>query len=267
MDICPETDYLAPQLGNAGAEKMARPMLRTVGMNQPTYLPWLGYFEQIARAEIFVFLDMVQYEKESWQCRNRLKSTNGEPFWLTVPVAKQPLDTTIREIRIAPGRPWWRTKHLRSIQHSLGTCPYFHEIYPHLERWLNTDYQLLADLNIDGIQLIAGLLGLSPKFIRASQLAPEGHKTRLVVGLCKQLGASQFYCTAGSKTAYMAEEEYMFAEAGIQLTYQSWLHPTYRQRGAGFVSHLSAIDALMNIGPEATRALVVPGSVWRGESQ
>ena len=226
---------------------------RTAVIAQPTYLPWLGYFELIARADVVIFLDTVQFEKQSWQCRNRLKGSDGKPFWLTVPLMNHSLATPLREIRISPHQESWRKKHLRSIEVHLGAGPYFQQLFPSLQQWLNTEYDYLADLNIDGIKMFSELLALSPRFVRASALNPKGHKTELVVGLCRQVGADHYYSSAGSK-AYL--DERLFAEAGIRLTYQTWEHPLYAQRGKDFVSHLAVVDALMNIGPQSTRALI-----------
>ena len=93
------------------------PAKRTAVIAQPTYLPWLGYFEQMLRAEVFIFLDSVQFERCSWQCRNRIKGANGEPFWLTVPTTRHPLKTPISEVLVAPERADWAS--LRAIDFPL----------------------------------------------------------------------------------------------------------------------------------------------------
>ena len=220
---------------------------------QPTFLPWLGYFELMARADKFVFLDTVQFEKQSWQSRNRLKSVQGEPFWLTVPLAAHDLKTPINQIRLAANWPQWRKKHLRSIRTNLGSTPFFKEIFPRIESWLETDSELLAALNIAGIRLFVEMLELAPELLRASELNVSGTQTELLVKLCRQLGATRYYSPLGSKE-YM--EENLFTENQIGLVYQTWSHPVYPQRGDPFVSHLSVLDALMNIGPHATRELL-----------
>jgi hypothetical protein len=231
-------------------------MGRTTVITQPNYLPWLGYFEQIARADVLVFLDTVQYEKQEWQNRNRLKGTNGRPFWLTVPVEAHPLSTRLMDIRISSHQGQWRRKHLRSIETALGATPFFGLLFPLLQQWIEGDYEYLVELNTDGIKLISRLLGLSPLFIRASELRPEGEKSRLVLSLCQQVNTDRYYSSAGAK-AYLDEDLHLFSEAGIQVTYQSWQHPIYTQPGESFISHLSAVDALMNIGPEATRSFIL----------
>jgi WbqC-like protein family len=225
----------------------------TVVIMQPTFLPWLGYFELMARADKFIFLDTVQFEKQSWQSRNRLKSVQGEPFWLTVPLAAHELNTPIHQIRLASNWKQWRKKHLGSIRTNLGAAPFFKEIFPRVAAWLETDFELLAELNIAGVRLLAEMFSLSTDFFRTSHMTLAGTRTELLVNLCRQFGATRYYSPLGSKE-YMEED--LFAANQIELVYQTWPHPVYSQRGGPFVSHLSALDALMNIGPAAARELL-----------
>lgn len=227
----------------------------TVVISQPTYLPWTGYFEQIARADVFVALDNVQFEPRSWQCRNRLRDKRGEPFWLSVPIAAHSRDATIRDVRIAGDQPGWRASHLNSITSSLGRAPFFDEIFPDLESWLTLDHEMLAELNVDGIRRVAESLGLAPEWTTSSHLPVSGAKGDLILDICRHLGASTYYTGAGSR-AYLEPLVPRFRDAGIEVVFQDWVHPTYPQRGEGFVSHLSVADALMNVGPAAVRAMV-----------
>lgn len=225
-----------------------------VVVTQPTYMPWLGYFEQVARADTFVFLDTVQFARRSWQCRNRLKGPDGRPFWLTVPIAAHPRDTAIADVRIAPGSSW-RDKHLRSIRTSLGRTPFFDEIFPHVERWLNAPTDRLADLHIGIIRGVSDLLGLQPRFACASELEGRGRRTALLVDLVRRVGGTHYYSARGSKE-YMEADADEFRAAGLTYSYQEWEHPEYPQRGETFQSHLSVLDALMNLGPEETAELL-----------
>ncbi|WP_072016413.1 WbqC family protein [Neosynechococcus sphagnicola] len=232
-------------------------MSRTVVITQPTYMPWLGYFEQISRADVFIFLDTVQFVQRSWHSRNRLKGSNGQPFWLTVPVVSHAQKTPLLDIKISPHQSQWREKHLSTIQTYLGSTPYFAKIFPLVQSWLNTEHTYLVDLNISGIKLFSQFLGLSPQFMKASDLMPNGNRTQLLLNLCQQVGATSYYTSAGS-SAYMAPEEHLFADAGIELKYQSWEHPVYSQWGSGFTSHLSALDVFANIGADVTRSYILP---------
>ena len=232
--------------------------MTTVVINQPCYLPWLGLFERLAKADIFVFLDTVQFERHEWQNRNRLKGADDQPFYITVPVLKsKDLGIPIREVLIAQdvanGR--WREKHLNAIKTNLGRTPYFNKVFPIIKEVIEEDTTNLAILNIKGIERIACMLGLNPRFVRASALNPDGNKTSLVVDICKKVSADCYYSSVGAR-AYMDAEMSLFRDANVQVVYQEWQHPAYQQRGKKFVSHLSIIDALMNLGPEGTKSLL-----------
>lgn len=228
-----------------------------LAIQQPTYLPWLGYFEQIARCDVFVFLDSVQFERHSWQNRNRLRTVAGKRFWLTVPVEHAPLHTPIKDITVLRKNDVWVRKHINSLQASLGRAPYFKTFGHLIERWIGHDVLMLADLNIALITDIARSLGLNPTFIRASDLSLTQSKSALVVEICRHIGASRYYSAAGAQ-AYL--EEHLFADIGVTLEYQTWAHPSYTQIGPGFTSHLSAVDALMNVGADQVRKMILPQS-------
>ena len=225
----------------------------TAVVTQPNYLPWLGYFEQIIRSDIFVFLDTVQYERRAWQNRNRLKNYDDKPFWLTVPVVKHKQKTPINKINIINSD--WQSKHLYLMKTFLGHTKYFNKIYPIIECRIKNNYQLLSHLNIDLISDTCKILNIKTKFIRASELQPKGKRTELLVNICKLVGASHYYSSLGAKM-YMEKDEHLFYDAGINLKYQTWDHPHYNQKGNNFISHLSALDAIMNIGPDQTSQLI-----------
>lgn len=226
----------------------------TVVIQQPTYLPWMGYFELIARSDVFVFLDSVQFERRSWQSRNRLRSVAGQPFWLTVPVEKAPREARIKEIQIMRQDRAWVRKHTQSIQTSLGKAKHFHAYRDVVEQWTGHDMLMLADLNIALITDLARILGFSPTFVRSSDLVTTSAKAELMVEIARQVNATRYYSAVGS-SAYLRKD--MFEEHGMTVAYQDWPHPVYAQCGPGFVSHLSIIDALTNLGPEETRRLIL----------
>ena len=225
-------------------------MKRTAVITQPTYLPWLGYFEQMCRADVFVFLDSVQFERRSWQCRNRLLDDRGEPEWLTVPLQHQPRDTAIRDILITTDRSDWAQDHLRLLQARLGSAPHFAAVRAVVGPVLLDPPAHLADLNIALIQALATRLGLAPVFLRSSELPVTGAKAGLIVNLARHVGATDYYSAAGSAT-YLDEARDQFAAAQIEYGYQTWAHPRYPQGREAFVSHLSAVDALSWIGFDA----------------
>jgi hypothetical protein len=225
-----------------------------VVITQPTYLPWLGYFEQMASGHLRLSRQRAVHPR-SWQCRNRLAGPDGSPYWLTVPVAKHSRQAPIREVRISPDQPRWRAKHLTGIRHELGAAPFFRSLIGDIENWLLGPWEYMADLNIAGIRMIARWLGLEPKFLLASVLDVSGRNVDLLIAICHATGADHYYTALGSKT-YIENDPEAFSRAGVLLEYQQWPHPEYDQ-GRPFVSHLAAIDAILRIGPEKTRELIL----------
>jgi hypothetical protein len=226
--------------------------MTTVAIMQPTYLPWLGYFELIARSDVFVFLDVVQFEKQSWQSRNRLKGSNGEPFWLSIPIASHPVDTLIKDVELASPLTYdWRRKHIASIAASLNRAPFYSEIASGLEAWYRKDHKYLSDFNIEIVTGIAERLGSSSRFVRASSLDVKGKRTDLLLEICQAVRATRYYSPAGAR-AYLDGEQEVLTSAGIEVTYQQFDHPVYEQRFGEFVSHLSIVDVIANVGLSKT---------------
>src|SRR5947209_586580 len=125
---------------------------------QPTYLPWAGYFHLISQVGMFVFLDDVQYEKNSWQNRNRIL-VNGQPHWLTVPVRRLGLEQKINEVQIDDSS-LWRKKHIRTLIETYAKHPHAASMLETVQPLLETSTDRLVDLNFSLIRAISGKLGL-----------------------------------------------------------------------------------------------------------
>ncbi len=225
---------------------------RDVCILQPGYFPWLGYFDQAKMADVFVLYDDIQFDKGGWRNRNRILF-DGKPMWLTVPVLQSGrFGQTVRDVQIA-GEQWPR-KHLGTLRACYGRAPFFGEIYPAIEaHLLGRTYRWLVDLNRDIHTLFCTLLGVPENTCYSSTLGVPFHgRTQRLVDICRSRNATR-YISADASRSYMQEE--LWRSAGIDLVYQSYPHPIYAQFGKPFVSHLSAIDALMFCGP-AARAFV-----------
>jgi hypothetical protein len=219
---------------------------------QPSYLPWLGYFDQLYKSDVFVVYDDVQYDKHGWRNRNRIKTAQG-PQWLTVPVLThhqgKPMN---REVRISPGDPW-RRKHLQALRLHYGKAAAFAEVFPRLEGWLATEWEWLCDLNLAGLRLICELLGIRCDIRLSSSLGIGGARTERLVRICQALGADA-YLSGDAARDYL--DPSAFTAAGIRLEYHGYHHPTYGQLHGEFVSHLSAVDLLMNHGRRSLEILL-----------
>lgn len=219
-----------------------------VAISQPTYLPWLGYFEQISRADIFVFLDNVQFERRSWQSRNRIKSSDNQDFWLTVPVKKHHQLDVLNSIKIQHDDPnKWHLKHLKSIELNLAKTRYINNVLDLLEPIYASEYEYLSDLNISIIMALSQRIGLKTKFIRASDLGICGIKAELLLDICKSLDASVYLANVGSKV-YLDESLNDFNDHGIDVVYQDWIQPVYKQKFGEFIPNLAWVDPVSYLG-------------------
>jgi len=223
--------------------------LHSVAIMQPTYLPWLGYFDLIDQSDCFVFLDSVQFSKRSWQQRNRVKGPGNKSFWLTVPVqSKGRRNQDINEVTIDDTKSL-EELHVQTITHFYRKAPYFSSYIDELKAILCRPYRLLVELNIDLITWLCTQIGIGGEMILSSSLNCDGTNVQRLVSICKKLEADRYISAPGSRD-YIGDDE-LFLLNDIELTYHSYYHPEYRQFQGSFVPYLSTLDLLFNEGPAA----------------
>lgn len=219
---------------------------------QPSYIPWRGYFEQIQRADVFVFYDDVQYDKHGWRNRNRIRNRQGGQ-WLTIPVHSQGVvveHTAINHVEIAWQQPW-NERHWRAIRETYGKAPYFKTYSPWLEEVYQRHAVMLADFTIPLTIEIAEKLGIcGTRFVRASELQASGQKTERLIQILTQVGATH-YISGPSARSYIDETQ--FQSAGITLEFMEYNYPEYPQLYAPFDPQVSILDLLFMTGPDAPR--------------
>jgi hypothetical protein len=233
---------------------------RTVAIHQPNFFPWLGYFDKLARSDVFVSLDHVQLPKTgSGTWINRVKLLiGGADRWVTAPIRRGHGLQTILEAEFDSSTPW-RRKTLASLQGSYKKAPHYAEAMAVVEPLIANPDDRVAEYNLAATRGIAAALGLDTgKIVRSSELAHQGASNELLISLTRAVGGTA-YVAGGGAGGYQQDE--LFAAAGVGLEYQGFSHPTYRQHGAPgeFVAGLSVIDALMNLGLSGTRELLAPG--------
>ena len=234
---------------------------RCVVVLQPSYLPWLGYFDQLFKSDVFVLYDDVQYDKHGWRNRNRIKSRDGIQ-WLTVPVLTRGQGRpTNRDVRIDARTPWGR-KHLRALETSYARAPAFGEVLGRIEPVLVRQWDRLVDVNMALLETLCGLLGLTREIRLSSELGIPGERTERLVAICQALGAER-YLTGDSARDYV--DEARFAAHGIALEYHHYTHPVYRQLHGEFIPYLSVVDLLMNHGRDSLDILVDRRTLDTGE--
>jgi hypothetical protein len=226
-----------------------------ISVHQPQYIPWLGYFDKIAKSEAFVFLDTVQYKEREFQNRNKIRTPQGW-IWLTVPViSKSQGRQNIFETKIDNQMPWQR-KHDGSIKTSYSSARYFKEYFPFFEDVYTREWEYLKDLNIHIINFVLKELSISTPISLESALETAKTKTDRIIEICKKLKADTYLSGAGGKD-YM--DEALFDKEFIKLDYQHFNHPTYRQQymkdEKDFLPYMSILDLLFNEGPESRKVL------------
>jgi hypothetical protein len=210
----------------------------------------MGYFGMIDVADTFVFYDDVQFEKQSWQQRNRIKSPSGEWMWLSVHIIHK-FGQNINDVQINDASNW-RRKHWESIFQSYAKAPYFEDYKDEIEKIYRKEWKHLGELNVFIIKKLSEVLGVRiPKFIKSSELEGiNGEKTERLLLVLKKIGADEYISTPGSKV-YIETDK--FKQKGIKLYWYEYQHPVYPQIRGDFIPYLSAIDLLFNTGSEAIK--------------
>jgi hypothetical protein len=229
-----------------------------VGIHQPHYLPWLRYFEKIARSDVFIVLDDVQYEKNGFQNRNKVKTAQGAAM-LTVPVQK-PTQRPINEIELDQ-RSDWLKQHRRTLEMSYRKAPYFARYWDEIAAAYDRKWTHLAALNRTMLELFVRQLEIPTRIAYSSEIPTQGQATRRIVELCRAVGGDEYLSGAFAVQAYL--DPAVLQAGGIRLAFQEWKAPEYRQLypAAGFIPDLAIVDLLFNEGPAAREILLSAGSV------
>ena len=221
-----------------------------VGIHQLHYLPWLRYVEKIAHCDVFVVLDNIQFNKNGWQNRNKLKTGAGETL-LTIPVSAS-AGQTLDQVRISNGVDWKR-KHWRTLEQSYKKAPHFTAHAAFFEDVYSHDWTYLNDINNLMLTYFVEALGIRTKIVHASSLDVPGEATQRLVGLIKAVDGDEYYSGAYALDTYLDLQE--LEGAGIKLEIQEWKSPVYPQLHGDFIPDLSIVDLLMNCGPAAVQRL------------
>ena len=227
-----------------------------VAIHQPHYLPWLGYLHRMARADLFVVLDHVQFERGNYQNRTQVR-VNGAAHWLTVPVQQRSQKERIVEKAI-DNAATWGLKHFETLRRAYASAGFFGMYATELRALLDCEWQRLVDLNEHTLAFLRNAYDIRTPLVKSSGLGVDGAKSELVLNICKAVGASGLLVGLGGSRNYL--DRAAFADAGIALVMQEFTHPVYRQRGGSeFTRGLSALDLLLNYGPRSRDVLLGSG--------
>jgi hypothetical protein len=217
---------------------------------QPTYFPWLGYFDMIDQCDQFILLDDVQLVKRSWQVRNRIKTSNGTIF-LSIPIKKtMSRDECTINLAEINNEIDWKSKHLNSIKHAYSRSDFFDEVFTLIESVMNHKSRLLGEFNSNFIKRLSTAVQIDTHIIKTSEIEGiEGKKDDKLTSICKKIGADQYLSPQGSA-------EYLESESpggklglnGIEVYYHNYIHPVYPQLYNEFIPYMCIIDMLFNVG-------------------
>ena len=222
-----------------------------IAISQPTYIPWIGLFDLIDQADIFVFYDDVQIVKQSWDTRNRIK-THNDVQWLSLGIkhnknfSKLKFNTT--ELNNVNN---WRIKHLKTIKNAYIKSNFFEEVYDWInELIIDSKYNLLGDFNSNIIKDISSRIGINTVFKNSSMLSStKGSKDVRLVSICKELDADTYISPLGAFNYIEKNNKNgAFQSSETKLLYQEYKHPEYNQLYGKFISQLSILDLLFNEG-------------------
>lgn len=221
-------------------------------IHQPNFVPWIGYFYKIYKADVFVILDDVQYIKNSFINRNRIKTPTGEQ-WLTIPVKHSGFfGQNINEVEIQdPLRTFSKIKSTLRLNYC--KAPFYNEVIEIIEPIFNPETTQIAVLNEALIRAIVNFLEINTPILRSGDLENiVGESSERLVNICITVGADVYLAGFGSKKYQDSE---VFENKGISSTIYKFKHPVYRQQWKDFIPSMSILDLLFNEGTNSINLL------------
>ncbi len=235
-----------------------------VSIHQPCFLPWLGYLQRMASADVFVLLDHVQFERANYQNRTRIRARSGVPGrpdearWLTVPVLQRSRSERIADKEIdnhGEGARHWSAVASATLRHAYRDAPFFAAHFRAVDEVLHAGWRRLSELDEALLGVLREAFDIRTPLVRSSELDVRGAKSDLVLDICRALGADEFLGGLGGSRRYL--DTAAFAAAGVRVIWQDFRYPVYPQRGDGpFLHGLSSLDLLFNCGPAGRRLFI-----------
>ena len=224
----------------------------TIAIHQPNFIPWIGYFFKISRCDVFVLLDNVQYTKNGFINRNRIKTPQGEN-WLTLPVIQSgKFGQDIKDTQIV-NKDYTIKKVTASVAANYKKAKYFEKYFGEFASILNASDDNLRNFNSALIKWIVADLNIKTKLIYASELdGITGESTERLVSICKKLNGTDYLAGLGAKKY---QEDHLFNIENINVVNTPFKHPEYPQLWGDFLPSMSIMDLLFNCGPEAKTIL------------
>lgn len=227
---------------------------KLVVIHQPDFMPYLGFFQRLVQADIYIVMDNVQYVRGSktQTSRDKIKTVKGEK-WINVGIQKPEYKCRIDEVRLLREEQW-RKRSLNLIRENYRKADYFNEVYPYIERLYSLEYDRMIDFNMASIYMLIELFMIDSLEIKyASELSVSGKSNELIINLVKAVGCHRYLSGIGAKNYY---NPVLYEEAGIEVIWQKFDHPVYKQQFGEFIPYLSSIDLLLNCGIKNSREII-----------
>lgn len=225
--------------------------------HQPECMPWLGNISKATMGDVYFILDTVQFVKEHWQNRNKIRIHGNKGWqWLFIPL-KDVNKHLIQTDKVEIAGDFWKKKHLKAFQLSYQKSPFFEEIFNELSEIYSNEHKLLIDFLVELILFAFRKFSITIPVYRTSELINqgftiEGIKSELIIKMCKVVSANVFVFGRDGRT-YI--EKQVFYNNKVRFVFQDYIHPVYNQIHGDFVSQMSFLDLLFNYGPESIEIL------------
>jgi len=232
-----------------GATESLGRRTKSVAIVQSNYIPWKGYFDLVASVDEFVLFDDAQYTRRDWRNRNLIKTAHG-PLWLTIPVrVKRRFHQRIRETVVSDAA--WNMRHFKTICHSYARAPYFDRYHGFLkELYLGCDERCLSLCNHRFLRAFCDLLSIPATFSWSMDYEQATGRNERLLSICKQAGATEYFSGPAARV-YL--DESLFAQEGIRVRWMDYSgYPEYPQLHPPFDHHVSVLDLILTMGPEAS---------------
>lgn len=222
-------------------------MTKRIAILQSNYVPWKGYFDMIRTVDEFILYDEVQYTKNDWRNRNRIKTQAGAQ-WLSIPVRQERLEQKISETRVADSR--WSARHWKAIANSYARARYFERYAAMVQSWYAkaSEFELLTDINTHFIRTVCATLGITTHITSSWEYELQGNRVERLINICRQAGAD-VYLSGPAARDYL--DESCFNKEGIRVEWMSYDgYSEYPQLFPPFEHSVTILDLLLNVGPE-----------------
>ncbi len=228
-------------------------MKKSIAINQPTFLPWIGWFDLLDQTDIFVILDDVQFSKQSWQQRNRIKTDKGLEL-IIVPV-KNKKNQTILEVEILNNS--FEKKIIKSVLTNYKKSKYFDKYFKEFSYIIKKSIEEgnLSKLNINLIKWFIEILNIKKKIFYSSEIDVKGKRSEYIAKICQYFNCNLYVSPIGAKT-YISQEKYQFAKRNIEVKFQNYAHPLYSQLFKPFIPYASILDLVFNEGQNSYSIMI-----------